>query len=127
MGRGDVRGDRTDDPAGVVFSGKRWKSYTGIRVGIFKCESALGPVPFGEALAPDSDDDSQEEEDSDEGLRLVDVLASEPSRILSVTALDISTDDGWVEVSLRAVLDRLRAADAAASLGVEEPSSLAAK
>jgi len=126
LGRGDVRGDRTDDPAGVVFSGKRWKSYTGIRVGIFKCESALG-VPFGEALAPDSDDDSQEEEDSDEGLRLVDVLASEPSRFFLVTALDIGTDDGRVEVSLRAVLDRLRAADAAASLGVEEPSSLAAK
>jgi hypothetical protein len=98
-------------------------------VGIFKCLSALGSVPFGVALAPDSDDDSQEEDDSDEGLVLVDVSASEPSGIFVVTMSEADVDDGPVspvEALLRAVLDRLNAANAAASLGVDEPSSLEA-
>jgi len=83
---------------------------------------ALGSVSFG---VSDSDDDSQEEEDdADEGLVLVDVLASD-SGTVGVAIFDVDRDDGLGDLaaclSSRA---RLKAAMAAASLGVDEPSSL---
>jgi len=89
--------------------------------------SALGPVPFDEVFAPASNDSSQDdEEDSDEALVQVE-LASELSGIVVAVVSDIGVNDGRVdpvEVLLgRALLDRSKAANAAASLGVDVPSS----
>jgi len=91
--------------------------------------SALGSVPFGVAFVSDSDDGSEppqeDEDDADEALVLLDVLASEHSGAVVVAKSDTGLDDGRVdlveEFSGRA---RLNAANAAASLGVEDPSSL---
>lgn len=65
----------------------------------------MGPDPFGVVLASDSDDDSQAEEDSDEGLVLVDVLASKLSKIFVLAVGDAGVDDCWVNPAggLRAV------------------------
>jgi hypothetical protein len=92
----------------------------GIIVGIFKCVSVLGSAPSGVAFVSDSDDDSQEdEEDADEALVLLDVLATNSDAVVVAK----SDTDLVEEFSGRA---RLNAANAAASLGVEDPSSLSA-
>jgi len=91
--------------------------------------SALGPIPLGVTFVPDSNDSSHgDEEDSDEALVHVDELASELSGVVAVVAPDTGVNDGRVdpaEASLRrALLDRSKAANTAASLGVDDPSSL---
>jgi hypothetical protein len=77
-------------------------------------------------FAPDSNDSSHDDdEDSDEALVQAE-LASELSGIVVVVVSDMGVNDGRVgpvEVLLgRALLDRSKAANTAASLGVDVPS-----
>jgi hypothetical protein len=46
-------------PVGVGISGKRWRLYIGISLGIFIFVFALGIVPFGTVLVSESEDESE--------------------------------------------------------------------